>query len=151
MPQKSAKRSAPTFRMPPRRTPKPPTPQAMKPLVRNGKPVLHPNGQPVMVDAPELQEHDPCVKCGKPGSTCGDCGVVLCYECNVNPHVEQGHQPKAHLEPMDPALLLPKRSIMTDTTKTPQQNPPPQQPSQQPGQQPSQTPPSQPSTTNPKG
>lgn len=70
----------PSFRMPPRRTPKPPS----------------------------ATDPEACVKCGQPGSTCGDCGVVLCYTCNVNPHVEQGHQPKAHLEAMDPDLLKPQ-------------------------------------------
>lgn len=101
------KKPAHSFRMPPRRTPKP-TEQAMKPLMRNRQPVLQPNGQPVMVPDPDHQKHDLCVKCRKPGSTCGDCGVVLCYVCNVNPHVEQGHQPKAHLVPMDPELLNPQ-------------------------------------------
>src|SRR4051794_14400613 len=66
--------------MPPRRTPKPPS----------------------------ATDPEACVKCGQPGSTCGDCGVVLCYGCNVNPHVAQGHPPKAHLEAMDPELLKPK-------------------------------------------
>lgn len=42
---------------------------------------------------------DPCVLCGNPGSTCGDCGVVLCALCNVNPHVPAGHQPSAHRTP----------------------------------------------------
>jgi hypothetical protein len=85
-----------SFRMPPRRTPKPPS----------------------------LTDPEACVKCRQPGSTCGDCGVVLCYTCNVNPHVEQGHQPKAHLEAMDPKELEPKGRLKPQTEQRQQASPP---------------------------
>lgn len=101
------KKATPSFRMPPRRTPKP-TPQATKPYIHNGKKVLRPDGTPVLVADPDHQQHDRCVKCGKPGTTCGDCGVVLCHDCNTNPYPAAEHQPKAHLVPMSKEELEPK-------------------------------------------
>jgi hypothetical protein len=46
---------------------------------------------------------DPCFQCGKPGSTCGDCGEVICDVCNVGSgYLLAGHEPAAHLDPPPP-------------------------------------------------
>jgi hypothetical protein len=52
---------------------------------------------------PSVVGDDPCVQCGKPGSTCGDCGQVFCDACNVGSgYLLAGHEPAAHLEPPPP-------------------------------------------------
>lgn len=48
---------------------------------------------------PSAVGDDYCFHCGKPGSTCPDCGEVTCASCNVNPYAPDGHEPSAHLEP----------------------------------------------------
>jgi hypothetical protein len=56
---------------------------------------------------PSPDGDDPCFQCGKPGSSCSDCGVVVCSACNVTPYLLAGHQPVEHVQ-MDPESRLPE-------------------------------------------
>lgn len=59
---------------------------------------------------PSAVGDDPCFNCGKPGSTCQDCGCYICDACNTNSNAPVGHEPQAHLEsaPVVPETALEK-------------------------------------------
>jgi hypothetical protein len=59
-------------------------------------------------ELPVDQSPVPCFNCGKPGSTCQDCGEVLCAECNQNPYAKEGHEPSEHLEAPPPPVVPPE-------------------------------------------
>lgn len=75
-----------------------PNPPRRKPWPSDGAPYV------VMVGKREVVKYrpfgdDPCFACGQPGSTCQDCGQVICDRCNTNSNAPAGHRPAAHLEP----------------------------------------------------
>lgn len=59
---------------------------------------------------PSAVGDDPCFNCGKPGSTCQDCGCYICDACNTNSNAPTGHEPQAHLEP---APIIPETELET--------------------------------------
>lgn len=62
---------------------------------------------------------EPCDACAaRVGSTCQECGAILCAECNKHPHAEPGHEPDAHLtEPVTAASADKRFSLVFRSTK----------------------------------
>jgi hypothetical protein len=69
----------------------------------------------------EFGKDDPCFNCGKPGSTCQDCGAVICEECNKNVYVYgpeyKEHEPSAHIEDV-PQRPEPERQRLMSQAST---------------------------------
>lgn len=72
--------------------------------------------------APSETGDDPCFACGQPGSTCPDCGAVLCATCMKHPYLVVGHEPAEHVAD-DPIHVLPP-PMVRERDRPPREKPP---------------------------